>query len=410
MELNIKVMDGHTVRMHPGDIHSLQSKRGSFVRLSDSATGMTAVGVIEMSPEMQVGEVGLDSTIIETLGSEEGMSIEVAPYLGQPILVKNVIFGIRPMTGIEEEESLVRAREWGPSLLRFVDEMVVAAGQRFRWSEGGKVNMVLSIIETEPPIPAEKIGVLRKADIQEYRFKLITDEPPFNGVLIIDLSKSMNEKDMEVRNIRNAINYISSEMRDPLTQEFLSHFRDGERVERWRGAVLSALMYLVAKIARGKGEKISVILFSDQAHYLVFNNQMAFDATSGGSVAPFAQALINGVNQYPRNATFMGRAMQVALDVIKASQDPKKMKMVVLLTDGLPNDRDELRELIKTSVAPRYDIVLFVAGIGQDLSDDLMREITTSCGGEYLNVEDLDALVKWYSELARKLTVKGRKA
>jgi uncharacterized protein YegL len=409
MELTIKMVEGHTVRLHPNDVRSLGSAGGAFVRLQDSATGMAAVGVIEANPAQQAGVVCVDSTIIETLGSEDGNMIEVSPYSGDPVRIRKVIFGIRPMSGVEEEMSLIMAREWGPSLLRYVEEMVVTTGQRFRWKEGSKINMVLSVLETTPPIPADKIGILRKGDIAEYRFKLITDEPPFNGVLLIDLSRSMNEKDMGVRNIRNAIDYISSEMRDPQTQEFLSHFRDGQKVERWRGAVLSALMYLVAKIARGKGEKISVILFSDEAHYLVFNNQVAFDATSGGSIAPFAQALINGVNSFHRNATFMGEAVSVALEVIRATQDTKKMKMVVLLTDGLPNDPDVLREVVRTKVAPRFDIVLFVAGIGEDLSDDLMRDVSTSCGGEYLPVQDLDELVKWYSELARKLTVRGRK-
>lgn len=409
MEMNVRTSEGHTVRIHPDDARGLGSRTGGLVKLQDSATGMTTVGVLEPLPGLNRGEVAIDPTVAESLGSIDGMTIEVTPYLGTPVELETVLFGLRPMSGIEEEDSLIRAREWGPSLLRFVDGMVVAPGQQFRWTEGKKINMVMSIIETTPSITIEKVGILHRASIKDYRFKLITDEPPFNGVLLIDLSKSMEQKDMAVRSIRTAIDYISSEMKDPQTRHFLNQFVDGQRTERWRGAVLSALMYLVAKVARGKGEKISVILFSDQAASLVFNGDVTFDATAGGSVAPFAQALINEVNAFPRNATFMARAVDEALEVIKRARDIKKMKMVVLLTDGHPNDPDELREVIRTKIAPRMDVVLFVAGIGTAVNSSLMKEIASSCGGEYLPVTDLDELIKWYSELARKLTVRGKK-
>jgi len=407
MEFVLRAHEGRMVRLHPTDIREFGAASGSLVMMQDSATGMTAVGILEASPVQNRGEVLVDPAVAESLGSIDGMTIDVIPFKNQPVELQKVIFGIKPMSGIDEEESLIRAREWGPSLLKYVEGMVVAPGQQFRWKEGSKINMVVSIVETTPTISTDLVGILKKGSLAEYRFKLITDEPPFNGVLILDLSGSMSAKDMEVRSLRNAIEYISSEMTDTQTREFLTHFNDGEKVERWRGAVLSALMYLVAKVARGKGEKISIVLFSDQAQSLVYNNQICFDATSGGSVAPFAQALINAVNLVHRNATCMARALDEALNAIKASKDLKKMKMIVLLTDGYPNDPELMREVIRTKIAPRMDIVLFVAGIGSEVNDMLMTEIATACGGEYLRVTDLDELIKWYSELARKLTVRG---
>ena len=409
MEFIIRAHEGRTVRLHPTDIREFGAAPGGLVKMQDSATGMTAVGILEASAHQNRGEVLVDPAVAESLGSIDGMTIDVSPFRNEPVELQKVIFGIKPMSGIDEEESLIRAREWGPSLLKYADGMVVAPGQQFRWTEGTKINVVVRILETSPAISADNVGLLKRTSLTEYRFKLMTDEPPFNGVLILDLSGSMNEKDMEVRSLRNAIEYISSEMTDIQTREFLTHFRDGEYVERWRGAVLSALMYLVAKVARGKGEKISVVLFSDEAQSLVYNNQICFDAASGGSVAPFAQALINAVNQVHRNTTFMAKAMDEALNAIKASKDLKKMKMIVLLTDGYPNDPEVLREVIRNKISPRMDIVLFVAGIGSEVNDMLMTEIATACGGEYLRVTDLDELIKWYSELARKLTIRGKK-
>ena len=68
-----------------------------------------------------------------------------------------------------------------------------------------------------------------------------------------------------------------------------------------------------------------------------------------------------------------------------------------------------MREVVSQVIAPRPDLVLFAAGIGEEVNEKFMEEITTMTGGEAIQVHSLDELAQWYSNLARKLEFKGRR-
>ena len=108
-----------------------------------------------------------------------------------------------------------------------------------------------------------------------------------------------------------------------------------------------------------------------------------------------------------KRSTKIAPALMGALELVKVF-GTKKPKMVVILTDGRPDDSERAEEVVSGAIAPRRDMILFVAGIGDEVDEPLMQGWANATGGEYVKVKDLNHLAEWYGSLARKLTIRAR--
>jgi hypothetical protein len=166
-------------------------------------------------------------------------------------------------------------------------------------------------------------------------------------------------------------------------------------------------MYLAGKVSRGKGERIAVILFSDQPVTVSFGHSQYFDAaTAGRDVNKIAEAIISSVENIKKRSTRMGPALKSSLDLARMF-DQKRPKMLVMLTDGRPDDAELAEQMVYQSIANRKDMILFIAGMGEEVDQDLMQRWAGATGGEYIHVKDLNQLADWYSSLAKKLTFRA---
>ena len=96
-----------------------------------------------------------------------------------------------------------------------------------------------------------------------------------------------------------------------------------------------------------------------------------------------------------------GMALNIAVDIL--NKRPEETKLLIYISDGLPNARDYCGEaarqdLKQIAVAARAKkIQLFAAAIGED--KDVIREIY---GENFLNISDLTALPKTMARLISK--------
>jgi hypothetical protein len=231
---------------------------------------------------------------------------------------------------------------------------------------------------------------------------------PFNAILIVDISRSMMARDVQVTNIAPAIEGIKAAMESVEIQNFLKNFKDGIYIPRRISAAFAAVLFLSEKVGRGFGEKVSVIRFADEAQILPFGNSFYMDSASGkkGILEEAARMIVDRIGNSYGQATNMGQAMVMAHQVLDEFEKIQQNQptMLILLTDGEPTDGDAfLQEIKKFSENP--NVVIYILGLGSP-NRDLMTRAAVLCGGEYFEPADAGELLIWYSKRARDLTVK----
>jgi hypothetical protein len=299
-------------------------------------------------------------------------------------------------------EIISTARENVDSMKGWISNYIIFKGIKLRWSA---VNIACSVIDTVPDLLGDIFAkVTPNTTLSLSPVGLI----PFNAILIIDISRSMMARDVFVTNIAPAIEGIKAAMESREIQEFLKHFKDGINIPRRISAAFAAVLFLSEKVGRGFGEKVSVIRFADEAQILPFGNSFYMDSASGkkGVLEDAARMIVDRIGNSYGQATNMGSAMIQTNNVLKEFQkmNPDQPTMVVLLTDGVPTDKEVFLSEIK-KLADNINTITYIVGLGNP-DRELMTRAASLCGGEYFEPEDAGELLIWYSKRARDLTVK----
>jgi Mg-chelatase subunit ChlD len=129
-----------------------------------------------------------------------------------------------------------------------------------------------------------------------------------------------------------------------------------------------------------------------------------------------ANRIVEKIGEEQGTATNMGDAIIGAHYVYSRFEElegygTNKPCMLVLLTDGYPNDGEAFKQAVDTYFLNNPNVVFYIVGLGNP-DKKLMQDIATRCGGEYFEPEDMGSLLIWYSKRARDLVVKlkgGRK-
>ncbi|MBN2152219.1 MAG: VWA domain-containing protein [Candidatus Lokiarchaeota archaeon] len=234
--------------------------------------------------------------------------------------------------------------------------------------------------------------------------------PRFNAVLIIDISRSMLARDLDVLNVDATVRSIKLAMPSPKIQYFLNQFKEGTLVPRRMGAALATIAFLAEKMSRGQGDKVAVIRFADIAETLDFDGAAFMDGEFQAQemLEKTAVGIVEKIGNSYGQATEMGKALYLALELAKlmgemeaaSGQEPKPV-MCVLLTDGYPTDPESFKAAV--GAARRIpNINLDIVGLGAPDKEllDLMREAAQDCGGDFFMPSDSGQLLAWYANKA----------
>lgn len=406
-ELMLEVMSqpnlmGYTL-VNPRTRHTLSIVQDDILAFEDELTGAVGAGKVEILESVPDNTIIIDSEILEASGIG---SFEVKVYKNlRPIIpLQNVSLGISPISGENMWEIISTVRQNVDSLKGWLANYVIFKGIKLRWNA---VNIACSILTTTPDLVGDIFAqITENTAINLSPLGLV----PFNAILIIDISRSMMARDVEVRNIAPAIEGIKAAMESPEIQEFLKHFKPGINIPRRISAAFAAVLFLSEKVGRGFGEKVSVIRFADEAQILPFGNSYYMDSASGkkGVLEDAARLIVDRIGNSYGQSTNMGQAMikahQVLSEFDKLSFGNPQPTMIILLTDGIPTDGDDFLKSIKI-FAENPNVVIYIVGLGNP-DDEMMTRAAQLCGGEYFKPEDAGELLIWYSKRARDLTVK----
>ena len=389
--------------VNPRTQHTLSIVSDDILAFEDELTGAIGAGKVEILESVPDNTIVIDSEILEASGIGS-FEVKVYKNLRSIIPLQNISLGISPISGENMWEIISTARQNVDSLKGWLANYVIFKGIKLRWNA---VNIACSILTTTPDLTGDILAtVTENTAINLSPTGLV----PFNAILIIDISRSMMARDVLVQNIAPAIEGIKAAMESKEIQDFLKHFKAGINIPRRISAAFAAVLFLSEKVGRGFGEKVSVIRFADEAQILPFGDSYYMDSASGkkGVLEEAARLIVdrigNSYGQATRMASAMDKAYQVLTEFDKMSHGNPQPTMILLLTDGIPTDRDAfLRSINVFSENP--NVVIYIVGLGNP-DDELMTRAAQLCGGEYFKPEDAGELLIWYSKRARDLTVK----
>ena len=389
--------------VNPRTQHTLSIVSDDILAFEDELTGAIGAGKVEILESVPDNTIVIDSEILEASGIG---SFEVKVYKNlRPIIpLQNISLGISPISGENMWEIISTARQNVDSLKGWLANYVIFKGIKLRWNA---VNIACSILTTTPDLTGDILAtVTENTAINMSPTGLV----PFNAILIIDISRSMMARDVEVKNIAPAIEGIKAAMESQEIQDFLKHFKTGINIPRRISAAFAAVLFLSEKVGRGFGEKVSVIRFADEAQILPFGDSYYMDSASGkkGVLEDAARLIVDRIGNSYGQSTKMGQAMikahQVLTEFDNLSLGNPQPTMIILLTDGIPTDGDDFLKSVKI-FAENPNVVIYIVGLGNP-DDQMMTRAAQLCGGEYFKPEDAGELLIWYSKRARDLTVK----
>jgi len=388
----------------PRTQYALSINPNDVLAFEDELTGAIGAGKVDLLEEIPDNMIVIDSEILEASGIGS-FEVKVSKNMRPIIPLQNISLGISPISGENMWEIISTARQNIDSLKAWLSNYIIFKGIKLRWSA---VNIACSILSTVPDLTGD---VLAEVTANTTINLTPTGLVPFNAILIIDISRSMMGRDVEVVNIAPAIEGIKAAMESREIQEFLKNFKPNTYIPRRIAAAFGAVLFLSEKVGRGFGEKVSVIRFADEAQILPFQNSFYMDSASGkkGVLEEAATMIVDRIGNSYGQATNMGAAMEKAHLVLQefekmSPQGQAQPTMIVLLTDGVPTDGDAFLQSIK-KFSGMENVILYIVGLGNP-DKEMMNRAASLCGGEYFEPADAGELLIWYSKRARDLTVK----
>jgi len=420
--LEFAPIDDSRVAISPVDAKELGLDVGDIVRIIDEMALELGGAKVEVNEGVLKGTFQSSETFAESLSIDEGFEYALRPYEGEmSVALEKVILDVTEMgAAADMARSVTREHKQFEAFLR---GKVINRGLKLRWPEK---NVNIEIRDTVPKLKDGQYVIVGDiAQIELYAVGI-----PFNGVLLVDVSNSMNTMDMVVdERVLPMLNslHLLAENAMPSFQEYITTIERSERIRRIDSAALSAMLYLSEKVARGQGEKTAIITYSDQASPLSYRFKEGeayvdipwYDISKGGikqdekreAAVVIGDALLLRIDQAESKNTNMEAALLRAKEVIlqmkekeRAVEGGGKLKpvMVVFLTDGEYNVGRSPVRVIQEAFGDVDGVVLHMVGIGESVDEALLKRCAQLGKGEYCKAENLLDLVAFYSRNAKR--------
>jgi len=387
--------------LNPEDATSINLEPGDLIEVIEESCDEAIVGKLEISNDVAKGSVVMDETSLECLYTDEHSEVLVETYDGLLIYLDSIKFGVKSVSGDNNSDFIIDIRKREYELLKFLNKRVLRKSFKIKWED-----FIFEVVETEPPIQGDEVGIISKEVLSGFSYKPMSTMIPFDTILIMDVSTSMVTQDLRLEGFSAPINHLKSSVDKSEIRDYLDSFFDEEEIRRCDGAALAALLYLSEKVGRGKGEKIGLIPFSTSGQIVQFDDAFYYDVSKDVDISKIMMSLVKHVTE-AEGSTNISHALLQALHIIEKFNSDR-IKMLILLTDGKPEKVDNdarVVECIEKYFRPREDILLYAAGLGNNVNEELLKDITSRCGGEYYQVQKIDDLVSWYSYLAKNLVL-----
>jgi len=400
-ELKVKEAKTEHFVISPETASKLDISEDDILLAKNPINQKTVAGKVNIDESIERKTVELEKTLMKSIGLGDDSQIKVSHYEKNVKKPVEAEFEVEMRRNLDQDRfKLVEENE--EEFIEFINSRIWTKDSKILWKDK---QLVLSLKETDLEIEKDDVVDFSALD----RFSLSNSPADsFSGVLLIDLSGSMETRDLPMEGIVKIIEDINKSIESKRIEEFLDNLKEGSKIKRSQGATLSSLIYLLHEIERKAGNKISVILFSDEASAISFEDQKYFLPDVCDVDSAFEEVIEN-IKYHPRGRTNISESLEEAIEVIKGFEH-EKMKMLVLLTDGEPHpisldDRETVMDVIDDRLAPRKDVIINTIGLGDEVDHHLLDNIANKTGGEYTYVNTLEGLTETYSKYADSISV-----
>ncbi len=184
------------------------------------------------------------------------------------------------------------------------------------------------------------------------------------------------------RDILRAVQLNNAESLNLAVVADVSGSMDGSPIREAK-AVMSEF---IGSVQSAAGDRVSVISFADEVRI-----ESAFTGDAG-----MAQSAVDRLTTYNNTALYDG--LYVAVEQT-AAQDGAKC--VIAFTDGLDNISKCTPQIVAEKAA-RYNIPIYIIGIGGYLGNSDLEYITTQTGGFFRDVSEISSMADIYNEIFRE--------
>lgn len=352
-------------------------------------------GETKIDESVEEKTVLISRKLFESIGLDEGSETIITAYEKEVKRPAEVDFEVKNRKELDRRpQKLVKEDE--EEFSNFINNRLWTKDSEHLWEDKG---LIISVNETGLEI--ENDEVIELTTLEEFNFGLVdTQSESYSGVLLIDLSGSMETRDLTIESIGPLLEKIQRKMKDNSAAEFLENLEDVSEIKRSQGVALSGVTYLFQEIEGGCGDKLSVVLFSDEASVIEFNDRKYF-SSNVCDIESASGDIIEEIRYHPRGRTNISAGLKEAIEIMK-DFDHEEMKMLVLLTDGEPHpssvdDKGTVEKVIENRLAPRRDVKINTIGIGDEVDHNLLDKIANKTGGEYTYVKSIGELNEAYS-------------
>ncbi len=402
IELKVNETETDSFKIGSKTASKLEISEDDILLAKNPSGNKKIAGEAKIDESVEEKTVLISRALFESVGLEEGTEIGISSYEKKVKSPVEVQFKVKDSEE-RERDPLKVVKENEEEFLDFLNNWVWTKDSKFLWEDG---ELIISVDETDLEIG--KSDVFNFTRLEDFSFDSVDSHlKSYSGVLLIDLSGSMETRDLSMEGIDTLVENIHAIVKDNRTNEFLQNLKDKSKIKRSQGVALSALTYLIQEIEKGLGDKLSVILFSDEASVIEFNDQRYF-STEVCDIDSASEDIIEEIIYHPRGRTNISAGLEKAIETMK-DFDHEEMKMLVLLTDGKPypsavDEKDTVEKLIENRFAPRMDVTINTIGLGDEVDHHLLDKIANKTGGEYTYVRSLNQLIEAYSRYADSIS------
>lgn len=406
--------------LHPADISAIGVEEFDFIKITNEFLDWGAVQILS-SDEVARNSIAVDDSVLNSANISDGDQVEVEPAK-IAAGIKSIKLGIEPLAGQEVEEAILWIATEFEELSNVLRNRPVFAGLQIAWEDCPIGSITVRFMGSEPPIQEGEIGIVdptgREVEINIIPFT----EMSFNAVLVLDVSGSMQKKDMKVQNISGAVEGLKKGLEESKDLEaFVDKFEDGKKVSRVDAAAMAIMLFMSLKIAKGWGEQVQLLTFSGDVEKFTLGDAQVISCVGETKKAGIESIIGHVVRKTEESSglTFLSGAVNEAYNSIEFFDDnptinKRNPTMIIVLTDGNPNKGNGLGvnpiPVVRKQVEVHPEVVLYTIGLGE--ADRLMLRRVGEIGrGGSLMANNMEELVDFYDSLAQnfQMVVKMKK-
>ena len=422
------------VLFNPEDMNILDIANGSLIEIKDNR-GNRCILEAYGNEDVEVDTIVADRNILEDLGIQDEDWIEIDPYDGKIGTASDLMIEFKSIDDNPEEffrsdvqrelQEFIRQYRFLPQMdLLWPDQnasltiMVKNKGNGshdyYKISSNG---LNLQLREKTSSMPFNAILLIDKSGSMNYHDVKIDDSGSIIGDLYNNFYGNLDIDEIEYNDLysvqRNLLEWFKELLEAQKRQEMRIDYKENQSknkgIRRIDAIILATILFFRLKISRGLGEKCAFVLYSDEAKPVEFDGRMTIEATEFD--ASLCENLVRTIkdSKYLRyGQTNMSSSLVKCREIAShLKESNNKPLMVLLLTDGRPHPPEtdteksvisHLKKLKDFLDEEEIPFVLYTLGIGDSKkkeASEFLERLAMLGNGEFHYVHEMAQLIKW---------------